>query len=142
MTTDANGKIISRCSALRFVPREASEQCLMDTPHQVGDGCRFASDARSAETHAPCTREMTRLQMERDAWQRAHASAAGVILLLDKSRADVRAELADALRHAEALRHALRGLILVRAASEAEQSAAENAATLVAYRALAGEVGT
>ena len=79
--------------------------------------------------------ELSAARKDRDSWRSAHDSAAGVIRILEKSREDVRAELADANRHAEALRHALRAMILARPDLTSE---AEHAAASAAYRALSG----
>ena len=58
-----------------------------------------------------------------------------MIRILEKSREDVRAELADANRHAEACRNALRAMILARPDLTSE---AEYAAARLGYLALAG----
>lgn len=155
MTLDANGKIVSRCAAMRFVAKGASEQCMEDSHDLAKTRCRFASDAvhdeadRIAAELVQARRHVAEQTKDYIAALRELRGANETIAVRDETLAlmqremDADKELADARRSEAVLREALRSL-LAAAVHEAMQGdgVSDEMAPHVdaATKALAGEL--
>ena len=88
--TDSNGKLIT-CTRSRFVPGEASRQCVRP-PHPASQPCAFPTD----KAHIACQQELAELRADRDEILRKKRGQEGYVEQVKRAQVEAERKYAEA----------------------------------------------